>query len=198
MMKEFLDQFPYVLFIVEAIYFAAVILLAAKIIMDTKTTSKTLAYLLLIIFIPVAGIVIYFVFGVNYRKNKFYNFKFEINEEFYKDIQNYIETTHEESLNTSGDQLKEYITTINFLYNVAYSPMSSKNEVEILVNGEEKFAKVFECIRNAKHHIHLEYYIYENDTIGNQLADLLILKAKEGLTIRFCMMRWEAGRLERK
>jgi cardiolipin synthase len=198
MMKEFLDQFPYVLFIVEAIYFAAVILLAAKIIMDTKTTSKTLAYLLLIIFIPVAGIVIYFVFGVNYRKNKFYNFKFEINEEFYKDIQNYIETTHEESLNTSGDQLKEYITTINFLYNVAYSPMSSKNEVEILVNGEEKFAKVFECIRNAKHHIHLEYYIYENDTIGNQLADMLILKAKEGLTIRFLYDAMGSGKIGKK
>lgn len=198
MMKEFLDQFPYVLLIAEVIYFAAVILLAAKIIMDTKTTSKTLAYLLLIIFIPVAGIVIYFVFGVNYRKNKFYNFKFEINEEIYKDIHKYIETTHQESLQANEDRLKEYITTINFLYNAAYSPLSSKNEVEILVNGEEKFAKVFECIRKAKHHIHLEYYIYENDTVGNQLADLLILKAKEGLIIRFLYDTMGSGQIGKK
>lgn len=198
MMKEFLDQSPYILLIVEVIYFAAVVLLAGKIIMDTKTTSKTLAYLLLIIFIPVIGIIIYFVFGVNYRKNKFYNFKFEINEEIYRDIQNYIEKTHSESLNILGSQLREYITTINFLYNAAHSPLSTKNEVEILVNGEEKFAKVFECIRKAKHHIHLEYYIYENDVIGNQLAELLILKAKEGLVVRFLYDAMGSGKIGKK
>jgi cardiolipin synthase len=179
-------------------YFAAVVLLAGKIIMDTKTTSKTLAYLLLIIFIPVVGIVIYFVFGVNYRKNKFYNFKFEINEKIYRDIQNYIEKTHFESLNRSENKLKEYSTTINFLYNAAHSPLSSKNEVEILVNGEEKFAKVLECVRNAKHHIHLEYYIYENDRIGNELAELLILKAQEGVVIRFLYDALGSGKIGKK
>ncbi|WBV61096.1 cardiolipin synthase [Chryseobacterium camelliae] len=198
MIKEFLDQSPYILLVLEVIYFTAVILLAVKIIMDTKTTSKTLAYLLLILFIPLVGIVIYFVFGVNYRKNKFYNFKFEINEKIYRDIQNYIEKTHLESLDKSKDQLREYSTTVNFLYNAAHSPLSSKNEVEILVNGEEKFAKVFECIRKAKHHIHLEYYIYENDGIGNQLAELLILKAKEGLTVRFLYDAMGSGQIGKK
>lgn len=198
MIKEFLDQSPYILLVLEVIYFTAVILLAVKIIMDTKTTSKTLAYLLLILFIPLVGIVIYFVFGVNYRKNKFYNFKFEINEKIYRDIQKYIEKTHSESLDKSKDRLREYTTTINFLYNAAHSPLSSKNEVEILVNGEEKFAKVFECIRKAKHHIHLEYYIYENDDIGNQLAELLIHKAKEGLTVRFLYDAMGSGRIGKK
>ncbi len=198
MVKEFLDQFPYILLILEVIYFAAVVFLAGKIIMDTKTTSKTLAYLLLIIFIPVIGIVIYFVFGVNYRKNKFYNFKFEINEKIYRDIQNYIEKTHFESLDRSENELKEYSTTISFLYNAAHSPLSSKNEVEILVNGEEKFAKVLECIRKAKHHIHLEYYIYENDSIGNELADLLILKAQEGVVIRFLYDALGSGKIGKK
>ena len=54
-----------------------------------------------------------------------------------------------------------------------------------MVNGEAKFPDVFESLRSAKHHIHIEYYIYENDTIGNELAQILIEKAKEGVEVRF-------------
>lgn len=84
--KEFLNQFPYILVGIEVLYFAGIFFLAAKIIIDTKTTSKTLAYLMLIVFLPFVGIIIYFVFGVNYRKNKFYTFKIEGNEEVFQKI----------------------------------------------------------------------------------------------------------------
>jgi cardiolipin synthase len=57
--------------------------------------------------------------------------------------------------------------------------------VKLLLNGEEKFPEVLEAIRNAKHHIHIEYYIYEWDEIGEQVAELLIQKANEGVKVRF-------------
>ena len=85
-MKEFFEHYPYVLLILEGVYLVFTILLGGKIIMDTKTTSKTLAYLMLIVFLPFVGIIIYFVFGVNYRKNKFYKFKIEHNEKIYQEI----------------------------------------------------------------------------------------------------------------
>ncbi|MNU13586.1 putative cardiolipin synthase YwiE [compost metagenome] len=198
MIKEFLDQFPYILVGIEVLYFAGVFFLAAKIIIDTKTTSKTLAYLMLIVFLPFVGIIIYFVFGVNYRKNKFYTFKIEGNEEVFQKILKFVKETHYTTLNSRKDELDHFITTINFLYHSGYSPLTQENEVEVLVNGEEKFSKVFEVIRKAKHHIHLEYYIYENDDIGNKLADLLVLKAKDGVVVRFLYDDMGSGKIGKK
>lgn len=198
MIKEFLDQFPYILVGIEVLYLAGVFFLAAKIIIDTKTTSKTLAYLMLIVFLPFVGIIIYFVFGVNYRKNKFYTFKIEGNEEVFQKILKFVKETHYTTLNSRKDELDHFITTINFLYHSGYSPLTQENEVEVLVNGEEKFSKVFEVIQKAKHHIHLEYYIYENDDIGNKLADLLVLKAKEEVVVRFLYDDMGSGKIGKK
>lgn len=185
-MKELLgDYYPYIILGLESVYFIAVILLAAKIIMDTKTASKTLAYLLLIIFLPVIGIVIYFVFGVNFKKNKFYTFKIEKNETIYNQIKKYIEETHRKVLSDKFSLLEKYQSTTDFLFNAVHSPLSQGNEVELLINGEEKFPKVFESIKKAQHHIHLEYYIYVNEEVENQLADLLIQKSLEGVEVRF-------------
>ncbi|KFF12403.1 hypothetical protein IW15_12690 [Chryseobacterium soli] len=198
MIKEFLSQFPYILPGLEILYLIGVFFLAGRIIMDTKTTSKTLAYLMLIIFLPVAGIIIYFVFGVNYRKKKFYTFKVEQNKEIYAAVKKYIQKTHYTTLENRVDEVENFTTTINYLYNAGNSPLSQRNHVELLINGEGKFAKVFEVLQRAKHHIHLEYYIYDNDEIGNRLADLLIEKAREGVTVRFLYDDMGSGKIGKK
>src|SRR5690606_17410689 len=52
-------------------------------------------------------------------------------------------------------------------------------------NGEEKFPAVLDDLERAQHFIHIEYYIYEDDGIGNQVKEVLIRKAKEGVKVRF-------------
>ena len=183
-MKEFFENYPYVLLILEGFYLVFTILLGGKIIMDTKTTSKTLAYLMLIVFLPFVGIIIYFVFGVNYRKNKFYKFKIEHNEKIYQEIRKFIQSEHSASLNIAPKDLNRFVKTIDFLYRGFYSPLTHSNHAEVLINGEEKFPKVLEVLKNAKHHIHLEYYIYDNDIIGNTIADILMEKARSGVKVR--------------
>ena len=53
------------------------------------------------------------------------------------------------------------------------------------MNGEEKFPELLQALRNAKDHIHIEYYIFEDDEIGRSIEDVLIEKANEGIAIRF-------------
>ncbi|MGK6340775.1 cardiolipin synthase [Chryseobacterium sp. DT-3] len=197
MIKEFFDQFPYILVGLEILYLGGIIFLAGKIIMDTKNTSKTLAYLMLIIFLPVLGIIIYFVFGVNYRKNKFYTFKIERNEQIYQAVSTYIRETHHKTLETHKNEIEQFLTTVNFLYNAGHSALSQGNHAEILINGEGKFEKVFKVIEKAVHHIHMEYYIYDNDGIGNRLADLLIRKSGEGVIVRFLYDDMGSGKIGR-
>ena len=58
------------------------------------------------------------------------------------------------------------------------------NEVKILKSGHEKFIDLFEQIEKAKHHIHLEYFNFRNDSIANALFDILAKKVKEGVEVR--------------
>lgn len=58
------------------------------------------------------------------------------------------------------------------------------NGVTMLSNAQEKFDTLFADIRNAKHHIHLEYFNFRNDSINKELITLLAQKAKEGVEVR--------------
>src|SRR5690606_35626269 len=78
------------------------------------------------------------------------------------------------------------------------SPLYSGNGIKILMNGEEKFPEVINALKAAKHHIHIEYYIYENDHIGNLLKDILIEKAKEGVEVRFIYDDFGSRSIRRK
>ena len=60
-------------------------------------------------------------------------------------------------------------------------PVTANNEVKLLMSGREKFLDLFEEIRHAKHHIHLEYFNFRNDSIANALFDLLAEKVQEGV-----------------
>lgn len=184
-MKTFFEQHQSLLLMLELLYFVGVFLLSTKIIIDTKTTSKTLAYLLLIIFLPFIGVLIYFFFGVNYRKNKFYKFKIEKNEKVYQQIQDFVNTSNKKVVDWHYHHLKKYFSTYSFLFNATQSPLTDGNEISLLINGEQKFPKVFDAIRHAKHHIHLEYYIFEDDIVGRALSNELMKKAKSGIIVRF-------------
>lgn len=63
-------------------------------------------------------------------------------------------------------------------------PVTRHNKVWLLKSGREKFTDLFAAIREAKQHIHLEYFNFRNDSIANALFDLLAEKAKEGVKVR--------------
>lgn len=63
-------------------------------------------------------------------------------------------------------------------------PFGQHNQITLLASGEEKFEDLFQVIREAKHHIHLEYFNFRNDSIATVLFDLLAQKAAEGVEVR--------------
>ena len=58
------------------------------------------------------------------------------------------------------------------------------NQIKLLKSGHEKFECLFDDIKKAKHHIHLEYFNFRNDSIANLTFELLAEKAKEGVEVR--------------
>ncbi len=170
--------------ILEIVYLLLLLLVILRVLYDTRSSTKALAYILFIIFVPIGGVLFYFSFGVNYRKRKLYSKKIKVDEPLKLHIRNKM-NAYAEQIRQSGMIAEKYQTLTTFIRNSGNSPLTANNEVKLLINGEEKFPALLQAIANAKSHIHLEYYIYEDDHTGNEIADLLIQKAQEGVEVRF-------------
>ena len=170
--------------IAQFAYILLIALIILRVLYDTRSSTKALAYILFIVFVPIVGMIFYFSFGINYRKRKLYSKKIGVNEHLRVQIQDKM-NAHSKAISNSGLIDEKYKTLTEFIRRSGSSPLSANNEVKLLINGEEKFPELVKALENAKSHIHLEYYIYENDVTGNQIADILIKKAKEGLEVRF-------------
>jgi cardiolipin synthase len=156
-----------------------------RIVYDTRSATKTMAYLLISIFIPVAGILFYIIFGINYWKRKLYDKKFAEGKKMLDDLEKEWGVGLVDSFQKASISLENNAELAAMLVRELHSPLTDGNSVKLLVNGEEKFPEVIQALNNAKHHIHIQYYIYENDTIGKQIENILIAKAKEGVQVRF-------------
>lgn len=80
-------------------------------------------------------------------------------------------------------QVESDTIVMNYLQEMGV-PVTSNNEVRLLMTGHDKFVDLFENIRQARHHIHLEYFNFRNDSIANALFDILAEKVKEGVEVR--------------
>lgn len=160
------------------------ILFSIMIISQNRSPSKTLAYLLLFFALPIAGIIIYYLFGENYRKKKLYKRKFVKDQATFERYAKRLAVLSEELIQEHINELQGNRRLIRLILNDTNLPLSVNNKVRLLTNGEEKFTALFREISNARHHIHMEYYIIEDGLIANQLRDLLLKKAKEGVAIK--------------
>jgi cardiolipin synthase len=171
--------------IAEILYVLIIAGICLRIVYDTSATSKTLAYLLITIFFPFGGAILYFVIGTNYRKRKLYSKKLFKDEQLMLAVKTRIFRESAETWRHVKPEFKKYKKLFKLLLNSNWSSISDGNAVQILVNGEEKFPAVIQALQEAKNHIHIEYYIFEDELIGNQIKDILIQKAKEGVEVRF-------------
>lgn len=178
-------------------YIVITILVIFRVLLDTRSVSKALAYILFIILVPVAGIIFYFSFGVNYRKRKLYSKKLIQDEGLRQQVSARIRNYSDRVL---GSKLmpSAYKNLGKFIYNSSDSPLTANNSVKLLLNGEVKFPEVLSAISGAKSHIHLEYYIYGDDETGKSIADLLIKKALEGVEVRFIYDDFGSHKLDKK
>ncbi|MGN6533061.1 MAG: cardiolipin synthase [Ginsengibacter sp.] len=173
------------LLIYEIFYTIVLVLTCLHIIYDTPSTSKTLAYLLFAIFVPVAGIIFYFMFGTNYRNKRMYSKKLFQNDEMAGKLKEELYHNSKQVYEESDAAVQGNKELAYMLLKDTLSPLTAHNKVKLLINGENKFPEVLMALKEAKNHIHIEYYIYEDDKIGTAIENVLIQKAKEGVTVRF-------------
>lgn len=166
-------------------YYVLVLLAVFKLLLENKNPLKTHSYLLGMILIPVIGLLVYVIFGQDYRRSKMFSRKGAVDQER---IGEYVEkqlqlADHKELI--SDDKVRQKINIIKLLLSNNRSFLTKNNDVSLLFNGENKFAELIKCLESAENHIHIEYYIFDNDEIGGLIANILAKKALEGVKVRF-------------
>lgn len=155
------------------------------IISENRNPSKSLAYILLLIFLPVIGLLVYYFVG---RKPIFKKPVFKKNRLIDQQrMQHYYEQLKpqmEERLHLLEKDIGDMALPFRYLYYQNQSLISTGNAVTLLNNGEEKFPALFKALENAVSHIHIEYYIFTADDVGNRITDILIQKHCEGVEVR--------------
>lgn len=166
------------------LYLITVFSICLMIVFENRNPVKTLAWLLVILFVPVAGLFIYIVFGRNYRKQKLFSKKSQADSFRLAASAKRQEVMLPLILSEESEAVKSKEHLIHLMLRNSNSLLTLDNRVELLVNGSETFPSMLEAIRSAKDYIHLEFYRIEPDNLGMQFSELLKLKARQGVEVR--------------
>ena len=147
-----------------------------SVLMDNKQPSKTMAWVLVLTFLPAVGIIAYFFFGRNTRRLRMISQR-SLDQLSKRSMLEFVE---QKGLTIPDD----YRTLIRLFTNQSLSLPFKDNATDIYTNGHDFFTALLVSIANARHHIHLETYIIEDDPLGRLIADALIDKAAEGVEVR--------------
>lgn len=66
----------------------------------------------------------------------------------------------------------------------AQAPLAAGNRVQLLIDGPQTLQAMRKAILAAKHHVHLETYIFSDDSVGREVRDLLLQRQREGVQVR--------------
>lgn len=174
-----------------------IFLAAAIVFLERRHVAATWAWLLVLVFLPIVGFIIYIVFGQNLSKIKIFRFPTRFFEEYGRMIE--VQYRHlkagEFSFNDAAAADNQAAIMLNLVH--GKSLFSQDNAVDIYTDGKAKFEALLRDIDAAEHHIHMLYYIYRNDEIGRTIRDRLVMKAKAGVEVRVLIDDMGSSRLPR-
>lgn len=166
--------------------------LSVWIVMQKRAPVSTMSWILSLALLPFAGFVIYYFLGPQrLKKQRLKRLRSRAGEG--------PGAAERALLREAAEKAPTALRQVAALGTAACGlPVSSATSVELLSGGVRTFDSIFEAVRGARHHIHLEYYIFEPDQIGTLLRDLLVHKAGQGVTVRLLVDALGSQRLGRK
>lgn len=155
-----------------------IVCVLSLIFIERREVETTWAWLLVLILLPGIGFIIYLSIGQNLSREKIFRKKTAKDKIKSKDINDYIKS------GLKYESFYRYIDIIKMNYYGSQSEYTIKNSVTTFVDGDDKFNTLIKDIKKAKDFIHIEYYIFRLDDLGNRIIDALAEKAKEGVKVR--------------
>ena len=176
--NELLLRFLNLLFVINILFALAVVFI------ERKNPSSTWTWLMVLLFLPSIGFILYLFLGQNLKRKRMFMLNKEEKENLTSIIDKQKDFLNNEALIKANPFLSKYsdIMTLNLCSDNAF--YTNNNQVTIFIDGKSKFDQLKENLENAKEYIHMEYYIFQNDNLGRSIIEILCRKAKEGVEVK--------------
>lgn len=169
--------------LIEHIGFINGIFVIMLIFFERRDPKTVWTWLLVLYFVPIAGVILYLLLGQNMHKSKMFRVK-EIEDKLNYRIRKQEETIFRNEFSISDNLLKEYSDLVLYNLESGQGMYSEDNDITIYIDGNAKFDALIEEIDKAESYIHIQYYIIKNDILFSKIVKHLIKKVKEGVEVR--------------
>ena len=168
--------------LMSSIYIINFLIILNLIFREKKSIETIVAWTTVLTILPAFGILLFILVGRGIAKNNM----FKIKEKEDKVLKENIANCQKQLWSSCKHDkiLKRNIDIIYTLTNSNYSHYSNNNSVDIYDKSCDFFESLLNELRNAKKYINIQFYIFKDDNIGNQIIDILIEKAKQGVEVR--------------
>jgi cardiolipin synthase A/B len=162
------------------------LMVAIVVIRDNRRPASTIAWVMTLILFPAVGLVVYVLFGRTWkafaRQRKLV--KQVIGTELTLDLAPLV-AEHKHDIQKLAEKSPAYVPRlIEMAYHSSGAIITTNNNLEILQNAQEKYPCLLQDLKHAHHSIHMEYYIWEADEFTEQIKEVLIERARAGVSIR--------------
>lgn len=148
----------------------------AAVLSENRNPIRALAWVLALIFLPGVGLVFYFFFGRSMKG------RLMISRHNKRKLMNR-HTTQPVDLNTAGLEPSRR-ELVKLARRLSHFPLTANNSIEVFIDGRDKFEALKRDLREARSSILLQYYIFADDTLGNEIADILVERARAGVMVK--------------
>ncbi len=152
---------------------------------SNSDSSKKIAWILIVALLPAVGVVLYVVFGLETRKPDYF---LKNHRTFLETFERYADDSTKLLLfgKHTQDKIRPGYRELSRLLSCCNgTTVCEDNNIEIITSGKRKFEALVEDIKNARHHIHMEYFYFRKDDGSKEIKKLLMQKAREGVKVRF-------------
>lgn len=172
-------------FIIPIIFIMNIIFAITVIFIERKNPTTTIAWLMALVFLPALGFILYLFFGQSFYRDRMFNVKKEDDDKLTEILESQKKELFIHDVPGGRPISDAYKRMMLMLMESNKAPVTTGNSVRVFVDGNEKFNALIDAIREAKDHIHMEYYILKDDEIGNEVFAALSERAQSGVTVRF-------------
>lgn len=158
--------------------------LIVNLLLRRKEPASLAAWGLLILIVPFLGMMVYWVFGseriprkARRRKRRIAKLSKRLKRQIKSDVR---------PIEFGADlELAPTMADVEQLgRRLANMPATGGNNVVVLHDTEAMFKRLAELIDDAQHHLHLSYYVWNEDDTGQEFRDHVIRAAQRGVECR--------------
>lgn len=161
--------------IFTGVYILNIIFIIFIIFFEKRKNTSTIIWILILSLTHIFGFILYLFFGLSLRKRRF-------TRKYYKQFSFDKKKFKEDTVSDTTFHPQNNLIQLFNIKNHAY--LRTKNDIKIYTHGEDCFKDLIAAINSAKKYIHMEYFIFENDDIGNEIMNLLINKVNNGVEVK--------------